>query len=97
MAEPLTPHIPSGEITLGTTLTELTFPGSMKVLTILEASADIRVAVGPGLSDAGAAPTNYIPVPAAKTPYPVLVASHGFVALFADSGTPTCRVIVESP
>jgi hypothetical protein len=98
MAEPLTLNIPSEEITLGTTLTQLTGDTSRAhVLTILEISADIRVAVGPGLEDAGAAPANYIPIPSGAIPYPVLIKPHGFVALFAGSGTPTCRVIVELP
>jgi hypothetical protein len=100
MAEPLTHNIPSGEITLGTTLTQLTGDTSRaETLTILEASAgaDIRVALGPGLEDGGAAPANYVPIPEGRIPYPVAIRSHGFVALFTGAGSPTCRVIVETP
>jgi hypothetical protein len=97
MAVPLSLNVPSEEITLGTTLTQLTGDTAQAVyLTILEAGATVHVALGPGLVDAGAAPTNYVPVPTASVPYNVWIKPHGFVGLFAPSGTPTCRVIVEA-
>jgi hypothetical protein len=98
MAEPLSLNVPRGPIVLGTTLTQLTGDTSSGVyLTITEASADIRVALGPGLSDGGAAPVASVLVKASNLPYSVWVNPHGAVYLFATSGTPTCTVLLEGP